>query len=145
MAQALSNFLVEHRLATGKKCCMETVFSPLGKVDLMRLAAMHGYKVYLYFVATENPEINKARVKARVLKKGHGVPEKAIEDRYYRSLGLLHDAAQAADRVYFFDNSDEEGEQRIIAEYFIENGEKALKIYDEDRLPFWFIEYYLNN
>lgn len=37
----------------------------------MRRASAEGYKVYLYFVSTESPEINKYRVKLRVKEKGH--------------------------------------------------------------------------
>ena len=55
----------------------------------MQQAVAAGYKVYLYFISTESPEINKFRVEARKAKKGHDVPEDKIVSRYYGSLDLL--------------------------------------------------------
>ncbi|MDQ3108696.1 MAG: hypothetical protein M3R17_02285 [Bacteroidota bacterium] len=50
----------------------------------MKQAKAEGYKVYLYFVSTENPEINKERVQLRVRNNGHDVPPDKIVSRYYR-------------------------------------------------------------
>ncbi len=67
----------------------------------MQRAIAAGYKVYLYFVSTESPEINKFRVQARKVQKGHDVPVDKIVSRYYRSLDLLYDACQLAYQVSF--------------------------------------------
>lgn len=139
-AQVLSNYLVYALLQAGKKCTMETVFSHPSKVVMMRQAKEMGYKVYLYFVATEDPEINKARVKIRVLKGGHSVPEPAIEDRYYKSLGLLYDATCTADHCYLFDNSGGENENKLVASCKVQNGEKVWN--KCAALPGWFTEHY---
>jgi predicted ABC-type ATPase len=144
VAQIIANFLVKKLIADGKKCIMETVFSHRSKVDIMRNAANKGYKVYLYFVATESPEINVARVWARANKGGHDVPVDRIRNRYYRSLDMLYEAAQIAYQCYFFDNSDEENERRLIAHFKMEDGARVWDAVNVDTLPDWFIQYYVN-
>lgn len=69
------------------------VMSSPDKVDLMKKAQLLGCRTYLYFIATDDPAINVARVKARVNLGGHGVPEDKIICRYPQSLGLLMDGA----------------------------------------------------
>ena len=44
----------------------ETVFSHPAKIDILRRAFESGYRTYLYFIATETPEINIARIAQRV-------------------------------------------------------------------------------
>lgn len=105
LAQIIADFLRKKLLQERKCFSFETVFSHPSKLDIMREVSEAGYKVYLYFVSTETPEINKFRVEARKAKGGHDVPPKKIEDRYYRSLNLLFEAASLAYRTYFFDNS----------------------------------------
>jgi len=84
----------------------ETVMSERGKVDLLREAQALGFRTYLYYVATEDPEINISRVQLRVAQGGHGVPKEKIISRYYRSLGLVREAIRHTDRAYFFDTSE---------------------------------------
>lgn len=144
IAQVLSNFLIEQLIKKGAKCSMETVFSHESKVELLRLAKAKGYKVYLYFVATEDPEINKERVKARVKKGGHDVPPATIEKRYYKSLELLYSAAQVAYRCYFFDNSGSADEQKTVTNFKQVNVAKDWDVTDIDTMPEWFVKYYIH-
>jgi predicted ABC-type ATPase len=141
LAQAIADFLRKKLLAQRKKFSFETVFSHKSKLEIMRQAATAGYKVYLYFVCTESPEINKFRVKqVRVKEGGHDVPEDKIESRYFRSLELLFDAAQIAYQAYFFDNSDDEF--NLIAHFKKIKGEKRWDVVDESKIPQWFLKYY---
>lgn len=94
LAQIVADFLRKKLLEERKKFSFETVFSHPSKLEIMQQAVDAGYKVYLYFVSTESPEINKFRVKARKAKNGHDVPVDKIVSRYYRSLDLLYDACQ---------------------------------------------------
>ncbi len=142
IAQILANFIIRKLISEEKKCSLETVFSHSSKVDIIRTASDLGYKVYLYFVATEAPEINIARVKYRASQGGHDVPEQTITERYYRSLDLLYAAAQLAYQCYFFDNSG--SERKLFAHFKIENGVRKWDPIVEDELPNWFIRYYLN-
>ena len=73
---------------------------------MLREAKSFGFRTYLYYVATEDPEINISRVALRVAQGGHDVPKAKIISRYHRSLGLVRDAIRHTDRAYFFDTSE---------------------------------------
>lgn len=94
----------------------ETVMSHPSKVEVFKTAKSADYRNYLYYVATEDVEINIARVANRVSLGGHTVPEGKIRERYTRSLDLLWDAILATDRAYIFDNSGDGSPQSWIAE-----------------------------
>ena len=116
----------------------ETVMSHISKVEFLREAQEHGFKTYLYYVATVDPEINIGRVYYRVNTGGHAVPEQKIRERYYRSLDLLMSAIEASDRAYIFDNSSHGEKASFIAE--IEKAE-VLKLNPAVELfPTWFVE-----
>jgi predicted ABC-type ATPase len=106
-ASVLADFLRRKLLAGSLSFTFETVMSEPGKVDLLRQAKGLGFRTYLYFVSTEDPEINIARVRLRVSRGGHDVPKDKIVSRYHRSLDLVRDAIRHTDRAYFFDTSGE--------------------------------------
>ncbi len=142
LAQILARFLRECMLKARRRFSFETVFSHPSNLDIMRQAVAAGYKVYLYFVSTESPDINKYRVQLRVAQNGHDVPEDKIESRYYRSLELLYDAAEIAYQVFFFDNS-REGDPYKLVNHFKKTGHK--KTWDsQNKKDFsgWFKKYY---
>lgn len=142
IAQILADFLRKKLLQENKKLSFETVFSHPSKLEFMREAKKMGYKVYLYFVSTNSPEINKERVKLRVAGGGHPVPSDKIESRYYRSLDLLYDAAQLTHQTFFWDNSEEQ--PRLFTNFKVVNGEKKWKKIKPSEAPDWFIKYYAN-
>ena len=103
-------------------------------------ARQKGYRVYLYFVATEDASINIDRVKSRVLQKGHGVLPEVVEKRSFKSLQQLRKAVQNSDRAYVWDNS--EAVSFLIAE--IENGVEV-SLADSLNVPGWFVKYLVEN
>lgn len=112
----------------------ETVMSHISKVEFLQEAQRKGYRTYLYFISTVDPMINVARVQSG----GHGVPEQKIKERYYRSMDLLMQAVEAADRTYIFDNSADGQRASFIAE--IDSAE-ILKINQSLKaLPKWFAD-----
>ena len=116
----------------------ETVMSHISKVDFLKEAQKQGFKTYLYYVATVDPEINIGRVHYRVQEGGHTVPEQKIRERYYRSLDLLMSAIEASDRAYIFDNSSHGEKAAFIAE--IEKAE-VLKLNPAvEYFPKWFVD-----
>lgn len=141
LAQIIADALRKLLLKARKRFSFETVFSHESKLDIMREAAKAGYKVYLYFVSTEDPEINIFRVQARKSKGGHDVPEDKIVSRYYRSLDLLYGAAQVAYQAFFYDNSEEGQAPLQVAHFKIINGQKKWDAQVVD-YPEWFKEYY---
>ena len=149
MAQLMADFLRNRLLQREKKISFETVFSHPSKLDFMKKAASQGYKIYLYFIATESPLINISRIKeVRTPQGGHDVPEKKIKARYTRSLGLLYDAAQLAYQAYFFDNSHDDSRHEPFAHFKAVKEKKVwdeeLKALDPGALPEWFWKYYLS-
>jgi len=131
IASVLADFIRHKLLKTQTSFTFETVMSSPDKVAFMQKAQKAGFRTYLYFVATEDPEINVARVQHRVETGGHAVPYDKIVSRYARSLDLLSQAVMFADRAYIFDNS---GHSRVwIAE--VSDGE-TLEI-KTDQMPAW--------
>ena len=140
LAQILALFLVENLLRSGRKLSFETVFSHPSKIDLLKMASELGYKVYLYFVATESYKINIERVRIRVKQGGHNVDEERIKKRYSRSLENLFEATPHAYQAFFFDNS--ESSLRLVAQFKVENGEQKWKYDENHQAVIWFQKYY---
>ena len=108
LGMIISDLIREELLADKISFTMETVFSHQNKVQFMQRAKDAGYKVYLYFVSTHNPEINIKRVEGRVAAGGHDVPKNKIVERYERTMNNLYSALKIAYRAYIFDNSGPE-------------------------------------
>ena len=122
----------EELLSSGKGIAFETVFSTNEKVDFLRRARVAGYFVRVFFVTTRDPRINAARVADRVMRGGHTVPIEKIVARYTRSMANLSAAIDVADRVYLYDNSEEDEDARLCAR--TESGQLR-KVYGS--LPDW--------
>lgn len=74
----------EELLANGQGIAFETVMSAPDKIDFMRRARLAGYFLRVFFVGTEDPRINAARVAGRVMAGGHTVPiEKIVRGRAF--------------------------------------------------------------
>lgn len=137
MSAILTDFLRHKYLDTHQSFTFETVMSSADKVNILKKAQELGYKTYLYYVATEDPSINLLRIQHRIRMGGHSVPHDKVVARYYRSLDLLFQAIQYANRAFIFDNSGLS--KTWIAE--ISNGiDIELKT---DEVPTWFRKYVL--
>lgn len=133
-ASVAADFIRQKLLEKRVPFSFETVMSSPDKVALLEKAQRLGYRTYLYYIATDDPAINVARVRARVNLGGHDVPEGKIVSRYSRSLDLLMAAVKYSNRAYLFDNSRHGGERLWVAE--IKDGrELELKC---DPMPLWF-------
>ncbi|MBI1333466.1 MAG: hypothetical protein GC165_11375 [Armatimonadetes bacterium] len=137
-AATIADFVRSRLLKEGKSFTCETVLSHRSKIDMLREARGLGYKTYLYFVGTDDVQINLARIKNRVLDGGHNVDSTKVTERYDRSMSLLYEAVQTSWRAYVFDNSQDQGDTSLVAEF--ENG-KAVWI--ESEVPDWFAKHYV--
>lgn len=115
----------------------ETVMSHASKIEELKFAKENNYKVYLYFICTEQSIINIERVKNRVQKGGHYVGDEKVESRYHKTLSILYPALEHCHRAYFFDNSNKE--PVLIAEMF-----KSKLVIRTDESPDWFIKYVIS-
>lgn len=137
-ASVAADFIRQKLILSNQSFTFETVMSAPGKVSLLEKARRHGFRTYLYYVATDDPIINISRVKYRVKTGGHDVPTDKISTRYYRSLALLPEAVKYTNRAYIFDNSG--NSLRWLAE--ITDGKQVeLKI---PKTTAWFEKYFLD-
>lgn len=138
LAADLADFIRNCLVDEGISFSFETVMSHAGKLDFLKLAKTKGYKIYLYYIATEDPKINISRVLLRVSQHGHPVDPDVVTKRFYKSLENLKPAVLLFDSSFIFDNSGK-GAQLIAK---VEN-EPVLIIIDENYVPSWFDKYLL--
>ena len=120
----------------------ETTLSGRSNLRLIERLEKSGYKVHIFFLAVSTVDVALSRIKERVLKGGHDVPEAVVRRRFDRSFrNFFVDYRELADFWYLFDNTstkpatiafkrghrtriiDEGAYQRLIARY----GEKREK------------------
>lgn len=107
----------------------ETVMSADSKVEFLRRAKDAGYFIRLFFVSTDSPTINAARVAQRVTEGGHTVPIEKIISRYSGSIVNCAVVARFVDRTYVYDNSVDG--QKATKLFRAVDG-KVHKIYEEN-------------
>jgi predicted ABC-type ATPase len=141
-AQRVAEARRQEFLSRKRSFSFETVMSHPSKIAVMAQARALGYFNVLYFVATETPELNIARVRQRVALGGHDVPEERIVSRYRRTLALLPDAIAQSDRVILFDNSYRDGPDSVVSlapfcEISRKTGALVITRVQRDKVPIW--------
>jgi len=92
---------IEARLSFG----LESTLSGKTYIGLLSKAKQAGYEIELHYLWLPNVELAVRRVRQRVRKGGHSVPEPDIRRRYQRSIDhLLRDYLSMADRWSIWDN-----------------------------------------
>ena len=120
-------------LKEGRSMVFETVLSSNEKVDFIRKALDSGYFVRIFFVCTESPSINAARIAGRYMAGGHSVPIEKIVSRYSKSIVNCCKVIKQVDRMYIYDNSQENQPARLL--FRIVNGKIAKQYYQN--IPKW--------
>ena len=69
-----------------KDFAFETTLSTRSYLSFIRLAKKQGYKITLVFLWLKSADVAKERVKQRVAKGGHNIPQNIIERRYKRGM-----------------------------------------------------------
>jgi predicted ABC-type ATPase len=92
----------------------ETVLSAPDKIDYIFRAKQAGYFCRLFFVGTDSPTINAARIAQRVIEGGHDVPISKIVSRYGKSIANCSVAAALVDRAYVYDNSVDFADPKLL-------------------------------
>lgn len=137
LAADIAEMLRRALLNEGLSFTYETVMSHESKISFMQKAMQEGYKVYLYYIATEDPEININRVQLRVVQAGHSVDPSTVRNRYQKSLSLLKLAVKSSNRAFLFDNSGEEA--LLVAQ--IDEGSEIHPNLPSAKMPYWVSEY----
>lgn len=130
--------LRERCLIEKKSLIFETVLSAKDKIDYIRRALESGFFVRLFFVCTESPTINAARIASRVMEGGHDVPITKIISRYQKSLSNCCLVSKLADRTYIYDNSLENKDATLL--FRLTKGKLAKQYVDV--IPEWAIPIY---
>jgi predicted ABC-type ATPase len=123
----------EQLLQERKDFIFETVLSSDSKVDFLKRAKEAGYFIRMFFICTESPTINAARIANRVMQGGHDVPIQKIISRYQKAIINAIKVVGFADRAYFYDNSIDNQDAQIL--FRVIDG-KFAKQYTEF-LPAW--------
>ncbi|MDR1849574.1 MAG: zeta toxin family protein [Zoogloeaceae bacterium] len=123
----------ERHLSLRESMAFESVMSTRDKVDFIKRARANGYFVRLFFVGTDSPIINGARITKRMILGGHEVPLSKVLSRYPKSLACSVEVASFADRAYFLDNSIENEKPRLL--FRTENGAIVRYFADFDAHP----------
>jgi predicted ABC-type ATPase len=74
---------------------------------LLQRAAETGLDVRVWYVGLVSPELHIARVRARVAKGGHDIPESKIRERFHQSRENLVRLLPSLTSLRLFDNSEE--------------------------------------
>lgn len=107
---------------------VETVFSAPDKLDFIRRANEADFFVRFFFIGTDGPQINAARIVRRIMGGGHEVPIGKIISRYNRSIANGARAMTMVDRAYAYDNSVDDQAPEIL--FRARNGE-LVKTYSD--------------
>jgi predicted ABC-type ATPase len=97
--------LLEKAIAKRLVFAFETTLGGDTMTSLLRRALAEGVEVRMWYVALVTPELHIARVRARVSRGGHDIPESAIRERYERSRVNLIRLLPHLTELRVFDNS----------------------------------------
>ena len=93
-------------LEKGESIGLESTLSGLGHVKILRKAKSLGYHIELHYLWLPSPELAIRRIKQRVKKGGHHIPEVDVRRRYKRSLSnFTRVYAPLADTWQVWDNT----------------------------------------
>ena len=101
----------------------ESTLSGRSYLNLIRDLKSRGYAIYTFFVTLPTVELSLLRIRNRVIKGGHNVPEADVRRRFDRSIrNFLYCYQPLADSWMLFDNSQtpsavafkKQGDLRII-------------------------------
>ena len=121
--------LIKQYILEGIPFNQETTLSGRSIVKNIKFAKENGFYIVMNYIGLENPELAKERVKIRVSKGGHGIPDKDIERRYYDSLKKLNDVIEICDEVNIYDNTE------VLREViYLKNGKI---IWRDNKVPNW--------
>lgn len=96
----------------------------------LREAKTAGFTVILYFLGVDNVETAIERVKKRVAKGGHGIPELLIRKRWESMPAALSKILPYCDLAFFYDNTER------FRQIVVLDGDTLLDA--DPNLPDWF-------
>lgn len=121
--------LIKQYINDGTSFNQETTLSGKSIIKNIMFAKENGFYISMNYIGVDSSQIAKGRVRTRVSKGGHGIPEDAIERRYYDSLVNLNRILKICDEINIYDNTN------VFKEImYIKSGDLVWK---DDHLPEW--------
>jgi predicted ABC-type ATPase len=99
--------LLERAIVERRDFTFETTLGGNTITALLERAVESGLHVHVWYVGLDSPELHLARVRARVAKGGHDIPEAKIRERYDRSRTNLVRLLPKLNSLHLYDNSEE--------------------------------------
>ncbi|MCW0001919.1 zeta toxin family protein [Pararhizobium sp. YC-54] len=96
---------LEASIKVHKTIGVETVLSTGKYRRLVEVAKEIGFAIWFLYVVLDSPERSIERIKLRVAKGGHPVPDDKVRQRYQRSLEQFPWFLEQADKAWIWDNS----------------------------------------
>ena len=133
--------LLERAIARRIDYAFETTLGGRTIVSLLEEAAAKEIELLVWYVGLSSPELHIARVKARVVRGGHDIPEEKIRERYAQSVLNLIRLMPSLAELLVYDNSEEADpytgkEPRPLLVLHLRHG-KILRVCDPARVPEW--------
>ena len=99
--------LLERAIAERLDFAFETTLGGQTMTALLESALSVGVEVRIWYVGLSSPELHIARVRSRVARGGHDIPDSIIRERYDRSRLNLIQLAPKLTELRVYDNSRE--------------------------------------
>ena len=96
---------IDFLIASQKDFALETTLSSKNHLQTIKKAKERGFEITLLFFWLNSVELAKERVKIRVSKGGHDIPQEVIARRYARGLENLDKYSALCNQWYVYDNS----------------------------------------
>lgn len=107
IAWRLGRDLLERAIREQKTFALETTLGGTTIASLLESALSDGLEVRVWFVGLATPELHIARVRSRVARGGHDIPDAKIRERFDRSRQNLIRLLPLLTELRLFDNSTE--------------------------------------
>ena len=85
--------------------------------DLLESARQAGYATKVFFISTEDPNLNIGRIVVRMSRGGQSVPLEAVPDSYREAMKNLPNARRHADDLLIYDNTPNGRGHRLVARF----------------------------
>lgn len=116
------DFLIEFK----KDFALETTLSSKNHLQTIKKAQEQGFEITLLFFWLNSVELAKERVKIRVSKGGHDIPQEVIARRYERGLENLDKYYALCNDWFVYDNSNN------LSELIMDGNFQNRTIYNEE-------------
>ncbi|MDZ7898047.1 MAG: zeta toxin family protein [Arcicella sp.] len=116
------DFLIESQ----KDFAIETTLSSKNHLQTIKKAQEQGFEITLLFFWLNSVELAKERVKIRVSKGGHNIPQEIIARRYERGLENLERYCALCNDWFVYDNSNN------LSELIMDGNFQNKTIYNEE-------------